>query len=75
MALPVPTTVATGYNSAAGCCYRVATDQFLLTDSGGASNITAVTANPSYFDQVKDCPCGGTLPLMINWQAAHSGTR
>jgi hypothetical protein len=24
-----------------------------------------------YFFQVKDCPFGGTLPLMINWQAAR----
>ncbi len=30
------------------------------------------TADPSYFYQVKDCPFGGTLPLMINWQHARS---
>jgi hypothetical protein len=30
------------------------------------------TMDPSYFFQVKDCPFGGTLPLMINWQHAHS---
>jgi hypothetical protein len=30
------------------------------------------TMNPTYFFQVKDCPFGGTLPLMINWQAARS---
>jgi hypothetical protein len=30
------------------------------------------TMDPSYFFQVKDCPFGGTLPLMINWQHANS---
>lgn len=30
------------------------------------------TMDPSYFFQVKDCPFGGTLPLMINWQAART---
>ena len=30
------------------------------------------TMDPTYFFQVKDCPFGGTLPLMINWQAARS---
>jgi len=30
------------------------------------------TMDPNYFFQVKDCPFGGTLPLMINWQAASS---
>ena len=25
-----------------------------------------------YFFHVKDCPFGGTLPLMINWEHAHS---
>jgi len=28
--------------------------------------------DPSYFFQVKDCPFGGTLPLMINWQSARA---
>jgi hypothetical protein len=28
--------------------------------------------DPTYFFQVKDCPFGGTLPLMINWEAARS---
>jgi hypothetical protein len=32
------------------------------------------TADPSYFFQVKDCPFGGTLPLMVNWQHARSMT-
>lgn len=30
------------------------------------------TIDPSYFFQVKDCPFGGTLPLMINWEHARS---
>ena len=30
------------------------------------------TMDPTYFFQVKDCPFGGTLPLMINWQGARS---
>ena len=30
------------------------------------------TINPAYFFQVKDCPFGGTLPLMINWEAART---
>lgn len=30
------------------------------------------TMDPSYFFQVKDCPFGGTLPLMVNWQHARS---
>jgi len=30
------------------------------------------TADPTYFFQVKDCPFGGTLPLMINWENARS---
>jgi hypothetical protein len=30
------------------------------------------TMDPTYFFQVKDCPFGGTLPLMINWEAARS---
>jgi hypothetical protein len=30
------------------------------------------TMDPSYFFQVKDCPFGGTLPLMINWEHARS---
>jgi hypothetical protein len=28
--------------------------------------------DPTYFFQVKDCPFGGTLPLMINWQSARA---
>ena len=28
--------------------------------------------DPAYFFQVKDCPFGGTLPLMINWQSARA---
>ena len=28
--------------------------------------------DPSYFFQVKDCPFGGALPLMINWEHARS---
>jgi hypothetical protein len=30
------------------------------------------TADPTYFFQVKDCPFGGTLPIMINWEHARS---
>ncbi len=30
------------------------------------------TMDPTYFFQVKDCPFGGTLPLMINWEHARS---
>lgn len=30
------------------------------------------TMDPTYFFQVKDCPFGGTLPLMINWQHARA---
>jgi len=30
------------------------------------------TMDPTYFFQVKDCPFGGTLPLMINWQRART---
>jgi hypothetical protein len=29
------------------------------------------TADPTYFFQVKDCPFGGTLPLMVNWENAR----
>lgn len=36
---------------------------------GGYAN---TTSTPSYFFQVQDCPFGGTLPLMINWQAART---
>jgi hypothetical protein len=28
--------------------------------------------DPSYFYQVKTCPFGGTLPLLVNWQTAHA---
>jgi hypothetical protein len=30
------------------------------------------TVDPTYFFQVKDCPFGDTLPLMINWENARS---
>ncbi|RSL15195.1 hypothetical protein EDE15_0674 [Edaphobacter aggregans] len=30
------------------------------------------TMDPTYFFQVKDCPFGGTLPLMINWESARA---
>jgi sugar lactone lactonase YvrE len=30
------------------------------------------TMDPTYFYQVKDCPFGGTLPLMINWERART---
>jgi hypothetical protein len=30
------------------------------------------TVDPTYFYQVKDCPFGGTLPLMINWESART---
>jgi hypothetical protein len=30
------------------------------------------TGDPTYFFQVKDCPFGGTLPLMVNWEHARS---
>jgi hypothetical protein len=36
------------------------------------SGYADTTIDPSYFFQVKDCPFGGTLPLMINWQHARS---
>jgi hypothetical protein len=36
------------------------------------SGYADTTADPSYFYQVKDCPFGGTLPLMINWEAART---
>lgn len=29
------------------------------------------TVDPNYFFQVKNCPFGGTLPIMINWQKAR----
>jgi hypothetical protein len=29
--------------------------------------------DPTYFYQVKTCPFGGTLPLLVNWQTAHAG--
>jgi hypothetical protein len=36
------------------------------------SGYADTTVDPSYFFQVKDCPFGGTLPLMINWESARS---
>jgi len=30
------------------------------------------TMDPTYFFQVKDCPFGGTLPILINWDTAQS---
>ncbi len=30
------------------------------------------TMDPGYFFQVKDCPFGGTLPLLVNWQTARA---
>ena len=32
---------------------------------------TCTPMDKDYFFQVKDCPFGGTLPLMINWPEAH----
>jgi hypothetical protein len=36
------------------------------------SGFADTTMDPTYFFQVKDCPFGGTLPLMINWQSARA---
>jgi len=36
------------------------------------SGYADTTMDPTYFFQVKDCPFGGTLPLMINWEHARS---
>jgi len=40
--------------------------------TGASPGYADTTVDPSYFFQVKDCPFGGTLPLMINWQHARS---
>jgi hypothetical protein len=37
-----------------------------------ANGYADTTGAPTYFYQVKNCPFGGTLPLMINWDAAAS---
>ena len=36
------------------------------------SGFADTTMDPTYFFQVKDCPFGGTLPLMINWESARA---
>jgi len=36
------------------------------------SGYADTTVDPTYFFQVKDCPFGGTLPVMLNWEAARS---
>ena len=36
------------------------------------SGYADTTVDPTYFFQVKDCPFGGTLPLMVNWESARS---
>src|SRR5208337_349139 len=46
---------------------------FVPADATHLPNAYAdTTMDPTYFFQVKDCPFGGTLPLMINWEAARS---
>jgi hypothetical protein len=46
---------------------------FVPADIGHLPNGYADTSmDTGYFFQVHDCPFGGTLPLMINWQHAHS---
>jgi hypothetical protein len=44
MALPVPTTIATGYDDCGGSDYRLLTDQLYIAD-GGAGTINALTAH------------------------------
>src|SRR5262249_39178907 len=36
------------------------------------SGYADTTIDPTYFFQVKDCPFGGTLPIMINWEHARN---
>jgi len=36
------------------------------------SGYADTSMDPTYFYQVKDCPFGGTLPLMINWERART---
>ena len=46
---------------------------FVPADAAHLPNGYADTSiDPSYFFQVKDCPFGGTLPLMINWEHARA---
>ena len=46
---------------------------FVPADAAHLPNGYADTsADPTYFFQVKDCPFGGALPLMINWNRAHA---
>jgi hypothetical protein len=46
---------------------------FVPNDATHLPNGYADTSmDPAYFFQVKDCPFGGTLPLMINWQHARA---
>jgi hypothetical protein len=46
---------------------------FVPADATHLPNGFADTSmDPTYFFQVKDCPFGGTLPLMINWQSARA---
>ena len=33
------------------------------------------TMDPTYPYQFKDCPFGGTLPILVNWQTARAGWR
>ena len=44
MALPVPTTIATGYDDCGGSDYRLLTDQLYIADAG-AGTINALTAH------------------------------
>lgn len=45
MALPVPTTIATGFSDLQGSSYRLNTDQLYVADAGGSSSISTVGAH------------------------------
>jgi hypothetical protein len=71
MALPVPTTIATGFDDALGCCYRLSTDQLYVTDAGAALNISTVNAH-THVKTVVGSGYGGPTDIELSVDGIHA---
>ena len=71
MALPVPTTIATGFNDASGSCYRLSTDQLYVTDAGSPGVISTVGAH-SHVKTVVGTGYAGPSDVELSVDGVHA---
>src|SRR5580704_15486515 len=71
MGLPVPTTIASGFNDAAGSCYRLSTDQLYVADAGSPGTISTVGAH-SHVKTVVGTGYAGPSDIELSADGIHA---